>query len=157
MRRKPDHHRLHRLRRLLLPLRFMLSASTSGVRSRPALAFLGASSLILGLTACGKPAAAPTKAPPTSECPPGQTFDGQFCQVTGAPPPEAAPAAAAAPAAESGTAVDPASSPTPAAAATPAVTPAGAAEPPLSLATPVDVSMAAQAGPLITYLAGSHL
>jgi len=128
--------------------------------TRPASASLLLGSLFLLLPACGKPAASAAKAPAAAECPEGQTFDGQFCQVTGAPPPEAPPAASEAPAAST-TEPSPAAETPPAAVPaetpgkTPEATPAGGKT--YSLATPVDVSMAAQAGPLITYLAGSHL
>jgi len=124
--------------------------------------------LLLGLGAallsgCSKPA--PAKAAASAgegECPPGQTFDGQFCQVTGAPPPEVPPAeqpaaeAKAEPSAEAAPAEPAPADPAGTAAATATPAPGAAASAP-SLATPVDVSMAAQAGPLITYLAGSHL
>lgn len=115
-----------------------------------------------GLAGCSKAAKEPVAPAPAEECPPGQTFDGQFCQVTGAPPPEAPPAAPPAePAATpAGSAAGAATAAPPLPEATGPTTPAEGApspEAPPSLATPVDVSMAAQAGPLITYLAGSHL
>jgi len=124
----------------------------------PAVRLLGAVQLGLFLLGCGKSATPPAAAPPAGECPEGQTFDGQFCQVTGTPPPEAAPREAPPAEATPATATE-----TPAPSAEPAPppeAPATAESPatsPPSLATPVDVSMAAQAGPLITYLAGSHL
>jgi len=125
----------------------------------PAVRLLGAVQLGLFLLGCGKSAAPAAAAPPAAECPEGQTWDGQFCQVTGTPPPEAAPAETP-PASE--TAVAPtdapvaSADPAPAPEVPPSTADPAAAAPP-SLATPVDVSMAAQAGPLITYLAGSHL
>lgn len=132
----------------------------------------------LMLAACGKSASSAASAPSSAaECPPGQTFDGQFCRVTGEPPAEAAatPAAAdtsgsasaavgsggtagssaAAPGSTAPSSTAAASPESPGTAAEPAVTIAPAATP--QVATPVDVSMAAQAGPLITYLASSHL
>jgi len=128
--------------------------------TRPASVSLLLGSLSLLLPGCGKPAASAAKAPAAAECPEGQTFDGQFCQVTGAPPPEAPPKANDAPASAEAQPspageTPPAAVPTETAGRTPeAPPPPGKA---YSLATPVDVSMAAQAGPLITYLAGSHL
>lgn len=112
-----------------------------------------------GLAGCSKGAKEPVAPTPAEECPPGQTFDGQFCQVTGAPPPEAPPAAEPV-APPAGSAAGAATAAPPSPEATGPTTPAESASPPEappSLATPVDVSMAAQAGPLITYLAGSHL
>jgi hypothetical protein len=122
---------------------------------------LGLAGSVFCLSGCAKPKATAAAAPAASECPEGQTFDGQFCQVTGAPPPEASPAepgATRAPAEETTPAGTPADSGSGGAAATVAASTGGASSAPApSLATPVDVSMAAQAGPLITYLAGSHL
>jgi hypothetical protein len=114
------------------------------------------------LSGCAKSKAPAAAAPAAGECPEGQTFDGQFCQVTGAPPPEAPPAEPTAepatqPAETAPADVPPASGSGGATSETATAVGGATAAPAPSLATPVDVSMAAQAGPLITYLAGSHL
>lgn len=98
-------------------------------------------------------------------CPPGQSYDGQFCQVDQnvataeqplpGQPSEKEPAPEVPPTEEPG---EPAFD-TPSAEEKPAPEsePADPQEVPPSQATPVDVTMAAQAGPIIQYLASSHL
>lgn len=97
------------------------------------------------------------------KCPPGQTYDGEFCQVDQSvataekpvPPEEPAPSSEAPqstpPEAPEGSA-EADSNPTPELSAE---EPAPQVE--RSRATPVDVTMAAQAAPLIQYMAASHL
>ncbi len=99
----------------------------------------------LGLVACGgddKPAE--TGQPGATQCPPGQYFDGRFCQTQGAPPPGAATAAP--------TAAAPAPA-TPGLALPPGVVATAAAGP---TATPLDPTAAQAATQLIAPLGAQH-
>lgn len=129
--------------------------------------------LCLGLmnAACGAQKSG-AEHPNDAKCPPGQSFDGQFCQVDqnvataetpvaksgdGSPNGGTVAAPVASTEVPTGTAEDqtteikgtetvvaaPVASPTP--------------EPEPEEASPVDITMAAQAGPVIQYLASSHL
>jgi hypothetical protein len=90
-------------------------------------------------------------------CPTGQTFDGEFCQVDQtvatreqpAPAPEEQEPVAPSPEPEPEPTEDPIQPVPPEGEPSPAIPP--------KMATPVDVTMAAQAGPLISYMAGAHL
>lgn len=119
------------------------------------------------LLACGG-AAGGAESASDVKCPEGQTFDGEFCQV------DQSVATAEQPAEPEGSETQPDNHDQPNkvgdTAASGEVTSAesespeseGAVEQPIpvaerSHATPVDVTMAAQAGPLIQYMAASHL
>jgi hypothetical protein len=123
-----------------------------------------ASSSVLGffafsvLSACGGSGGS-AAGPAEVNCPPGQTYDGEFCQVdqsvaTAEQPAPAEPVAALVPVAEEKEPgpVDEPAAPTE---VPPEEVPAAATAP--SYASPVDVTMAAQAAPVVQYLASSHL
>lgn len=100
------------------------------------------------------------------KCPPGQTYDGEFCQVDqsvataekAVPPEEPAPKSEepeTSPAQEPALATE--EKPAESEPGTSTEEPAQAPPAERTRATPVDVTMAAQAAPLIQYMAASHL
>lgn len=122
------------------------------------------------LFACGGPK--PAQSSSDVKCPPGQSFDGQFCKVdqSVATVEQPLPAASAetAPPAPTSSAEPVAQVPADTASTQPGagegpgeVTPADAASSPVFVAppaaAPVDYAMAAQAAPVMQYFASSHL
>lgn len=107
------------------------------------------------------------------ECPPGQTYDGEYCRVVsstdpgaGEQAPEQEPKGAGDDLAEGGGSEDAADTVARQPGDEPAedasqsddsAAPSRAEQLEPQLATPVDVTMAAQAGPLIQYMASAHL
>lgn len=126
---------------------------------------------LLLLSACGGGNQKGAGSPSDVRCPSGQTYDGEFCQVeqnvataeVPAPAPQETPTSPAngevTPTPADGQPVDPGSVPEPqleAGAADPTLE-GGEAATALSPAAPVDYAMAAQAAPVMHYLASSHL
>lgn len=111
-----------------------------------ALTSTGIAALTLG---CGGDEKEANMAPQPVQCPPGQFFDGQFCQYQNAPPPTAAPPPTQAP--------PPAPPPTAQSGTT--QTPAGAVHTSTAgpNATPLDPNAAAAATALLTPLAQQHI
>lgn len=152
-------------------MRVMIASTPSGKRSfyvvRASAALLG--SLLLG-TGCGGSAPAASAGPSDgpSPCPPGQRFDGEYCipsgEVTSDPSEGAAGGAPSTggasgaggstvelPGAGGSIAVEPSPSGGAASGGAPQ------ASEPRQLAAPVDITMAAAAGPMVQYAASTHL
>ena len=116
------------------------------------------------LTGACSSGGAPAQGASDVTCPPGQSFDGQYCQVDQNVATQEAEVSAAAVAEEDESSTDESDEPSEeestdeeaAAVDEPEEVPAAPALAPAQ-ATPVDVTMAAQAAPIIQYLASSHL
>jgi hypothetical protein len=146
-------------------------------RFRAGSLIFASASLALALTqsGCASPAPKPQVAE-SGRCFEGQHFDGESCVQDGSVPPAAGPApgdktgetppqtAPPAPTAPTATAEAPASPPSAVAPAESAPAPAPATGAPEMVspkgpprATPVDITMASAAGPLISYVASTHV
>lgn len=147
-------------------MRVMIKAAPSGKRSRELararMAFLGA--LCLG-TACGgsAPAASTGTSDGPSPCPAGQRFDGEYCIPSGEVIPEPSDSGSGgAPATGGVLGAGGSGEENPAAGGRPVLEPspsggAPAVKEPRQLAAPVDITMAAAAGPMVQYAASTHL